>query len=1417
MGDGGLFGGDDLLALLGGGGGSTDADFLAQAAAGNRPLAGVRPPAAGSGVAGLPFGDGPLGLAANIAAQSLLPPEMARAGLFPLGLGRQQNAYDLTRQRLELAEVNRAAADPRVMRAEAAGYVRLAEGVSALAGVPFGADQRELAGRLAGYGAGLSPMLARAAPQVLEAVAGPAGSAVNLALKAAEADRYRADPLTGRRGVSGAESGARSAMLYDRLFSAGDARNTSGLGALQVGELYGDLVSRGLAPAAEGLAGLDPARVAAAARRQGVAPRPDGNYSTADRDRLAADPELREDVRQVDVGRTERVLKKYSGAVGAVREIFGANGRPNAPMAELIGALEALTAGGVGRVDPKQLEATVRDTVNAATRAGVSLRDVLTLQQESVKRLVESGASPLAAPRMVQQALDFRASLVEAGAVARPNAARGDADQLSRAKMQADEQAEASTMAGSLAVLARMADTGQLPAGSELAALGRAVAAGDDRYTAPDGSSRPVAVPPKLLRGMLDAAGPGARDAFESQLADPVGRKLAVERFRTGAVASRYQAAETREMIAGPAEANAIAVQSQLLIGPDVTRDQADMIAAVMPRVLGDLMTDATPEERRLIDEDKFEQAYAGRVAAERKTNPILDRLLARVPAADQSAFVARVAGMAKTNFRRNDPNERTFEQAQALYDRRTADKTDAIGQERRLRGEMQSAGAGDGKRAFFAQLVAAVKDADPADPAAARTAMLRAFGGEAQADMARPYQAGLVALARREAGLDGEVASLSAVTDPAERKNRAADIRRRRAELNAEKDSLLGQVEALGLDKAGPLADTARAGLRAFGRAEASAQAAAATVSDEVTADQRDAVRQELAASPADAGGVARKQNLIDAAADAAKGLGLDRRARADLTTRAGRGDLTDAEADAVERARRRRVSPDPTAAEVDAAARASGGELDARAADEYARLARRADRLGLETTEPPTRAGLDALRGRVTAEADRQAGRQADAAAALLGPDAQPTSPVAGPQERLVAAKQAAAAVLDQAAKPAAAAADGGFADPASGRRFTPAELADLRRLTADGGQMLAYRRGAEDDAGRALGAAEAVAAQTTARGAGLADPLLVPAGERLAADAARLRELARQAGVSPAALLAGTADPGRPGAAAATAEARQIAARMQEAQQAVLDRVAPPPATPAALAAAGPGAAAAQAAATESRRAAEVGPLADALFAGLAPEKAGTPEARRAAAEAVGKMDLKQRADLVAADADPDASPDRFGKLADSLGVAPDTARLARAGLLDLTARQARLAASLAPASQTPADPAAAPAAPPPVAASGTPPAAGPVPAPAAPAVPPAADLPPPVTARMAAAVPPARAAGAAAGAGSDGPAGLVGPPAPAAVPAAPPPPADQGAAAGPRRLAIEGTLKIRADGTTADLSDAYLVGSGFTVPT
>ena len=762
-------------------------DFLGQAAGGFAPLARVSPVPLRTGFEGLPLPNGPLGGAAGLAAPSLLGPTFHRLGLSPLGLGGEQNAYDLLRAQ-ELAAAQGKAVR-RAADADRAQTVRLAQGAAALAGLPFGAAERRLAETGAGVLAAASPVLTRLAPGTLDELGGATGSAAVLASRVFEAGRYRADPVSGKLGLSAGSAAAQADLLFSRLYADGTAARTAGLSAGTLGDLQAELTTRGLLPGGrpardELLAALSPDAVGAAARRQGVAP-DNGRFRPADLDKLLADPELSDKVRRVDAARVGRTLEGYSEAVAAVRDLFGANGRPDAPMAELIGGLEALTAGAVGKADPSALARSVRSTANLARQAGVSIEQALVLQQGAASQLRALGGSVLAAPGAAQEGLAFRGAYdaLGLGRVADPR--RSDVDTLTRQATGQAAEAAVSETALTLTAARKLAEVSPFRAGSDIARLVEAQSRGADTFTDAAGVTRRVALGRTELRRLVEAGG-GDAGAFDQLLADPDYLAPDVTRFGADRSARRRQADEGFAYAA--AGARDAAVGRFRGLGLDATR------AGAAADAYGRAVADTLRRGEFATGSPEFARAAADRAA----------ELLG--PAATPEVKAA-LPGLAPVGLLGADQALRAAGRGTAAdFAALNSDRATAARDQQRTRADLDSAAQAafvtlTKPGSLLGRLTQAVRDADPADPDALATAIGKSLGGAGRGELARGLAGPLRELDRMRAEAGRLADQAAGATDPALRQ----DLTDRHARLVKEARDLAERLDRTVTSRIGP------------------------------------------------------------------------------------------------------------------------------------------------------------------------------------------------------------------------------------------------------------------------------------------------------------------------------------------------------------------------------------------------------------------------------------------------------------------------------------------------------------------------------------------------------------------------------------------------------------------------------------
>ncbi len=312
-----------------------------------------------TGMEGLPFmsGGGPLAMAGMFLSPQLAQ-LMAQMGMAPTGAGHDMNVYDVMRNMQytqQQAEAVRMAA-----QADRDNYMRTFRGIAALTGTPWGAAQQQAAGSIATTAQTLAPLLVEVAPDLIDQLGGLRGSAAVMSRRIIDAGRYRDDPVTGRFGMSAQTTGELSRSLFRDLYERQDITPMMGVSAGQLGELFGELQSRGMV-AGSGTAGVSGLRGRLSASGA-LAPGQSERMTAEELDRLVLDPATEDRLRNFDFSRVRRSLQTFTGVVAAMRDIFGDAGRPNAPIQELMAGLDTLTMGQASQLDPARLADTARQT-----------------------------------------------------------------------------------------------------------------------------------------------------------------------------------------------------------------------------------------------------------------------------------------------------------------------------------------------------------------------------------------------------------------------------------------------------------------------------------------------------------------------------------------------------------------------------------------------------------------------------------------------------------------------------------------------------------------------------------------------------------------------------------------------------------------------------------------------------------------------------------------------------------------------------------------------------------------------------------------------------------------------------------------------------------------------------------------------
>lgn len=793
------------------GGMSPDVLALQQASAQFAPLSGGIQPRFFTGFEGSPlYNLGLPGYGAAMVANPWMSQQMSKVGMIPTGV-TDQNVFDLMKQqqfmKMQQAMLSQAS------RADQENIVKSMRGAAAMAGVQWTPEHQQAAVNMAQNLSTVLPTLTPAMQDFLDAAG--AGSSV-MGYRMFQANRYRADPVTGRMGMSLGSSAQQSARLYDELFMRGNPADVAGFSAGQVGAMYDELNRRGMVAATSPSDIRDNARgivdalrqaptgrdiLARAGRNVGVDPFKE--LSAGDLDKLTMDPAIAEKLRNLDVDKVKRSLQDYSHAVRAMADIFGAAGRPNAPMSELVGALDAFTGGRAAMMDPSRLALDVRKSYNMAQQLGIGLPQQIAFMQDTTAKLSQFGVESEFTGQVFQQ------SAAEFGALrghVRPNFGGLTTEQMMANVRNMGAGALASVAGNRIGLLQRMDRmAGGFQAGTTAAAAMEAIRAGQTTFIDPtSGERRSVNMNNVQLQEALtgarnakgEALGITARDVQQGLL-DTEANREALHENNTLPLLRKLQGDVDSRRVLGST------IHSQLvdrLRAAGMSREDAEAAAAKAKDKIFEGLYSLTDEQKA--SPEARNRAITGLMGSALKGAGVADDVIGKV-ATDAggmtmgSALNVTAKGLLGVNLatelNRNDPRKLADADRQSIQAEFAS----------RMQGATESLARGGALRRFMT----AIRNVDPNDPASARRAIMETFGVSADAvkdRMAKPIEDA----ARIMSDIQKNEAEIAQIKDPKQRDEAIKAQRGRYDALKHEMANLTKLGEEAGLSKPGALSD---------------------------------------------------------------------------------------------------------------------------------------------------------------------------------------------------------------------------------------------------------------------------------------------------------------------------------------------------------------------------------------------------------------------------------------------------------------------------------------------------------------------------------------------------------------------------------------------------------------------------------
>lgn len=773
------------------------------------PIATGLPPSYSTGFEGLPFMSNPM---AAMFLQPMLGQVMASQGLAPMGLS-DQNVYDTMRARQFQMEQMRLLQMTAQM--DSGNWVRTARGIAEMTGTPWGPDQMIAARALADAGSNATPMLAMMAPGLLDAMGGRRGSAAVMANQMFLGGRYRIDPVTGRMGLSADTTAQMAQSLYQGLFEDGGLEEMRGLSAGQIGEMFQQLQLRGMVAGRGTVRGPDGTlRLATrddlardvlgrmsrqelneAAQRSGV-DLPGGDVSSlnpTDLESLLGDSEVQQRMRAFDADKVKQSIKGYADAVAAVRDIFGDIGRPNAPMNELIGALQAMTMGATSQLSPGQLADMVRQTHQLAQMTGTTLDAAVALQHHAASRASQLGIEPVHAVAAAQGNLAFGGAFRGRGLGGLSSWGRFDPNQMQQMDLNLRVNAAASDRANRAAVVMRLADRfGGFEEGSQAADFVEAVREG---RADPEMLNMSDADFFAMLTGARNAAGEslGLTDGgLRVMLRDGFINREYVQRHDLGGLSRDIQLEADVMPRAGRSMSNAL------------RRGLADMIGVDAARGIADRETGQQIVDRifKTVSSEQFADAGQRNEAIGEILKQELEGTAAGNLTDTQYQMLAEQYYAQRTRDIRRDPGMRAFGNAGnefELMNPRTIEQTRRLRREGVQRAELQKQLAPLGRGGILRRAVSYLQDGRSEKDV--MKMLGTALGGVEIDKLTGELSGPLGELARMQERHDQLLARYNEASTPEQRAAIQEELEKLRADIGGQVSTITDFVETSGLD----------------------------------------------------------------------------------------------------------------------------------------------------------------------------------------------------------------------------------------------------------------------------------------------------------------------------------------------------------------------------------------------------------------------------------------------------------------------------------------------------------------------------------------------------------------------------------------------------------------------------------------
>lgn len=533
-----------------------------------------------------------------------LPSIAAQYGMYPGQFFPQHNMQQMLRADAFRAQ-QAAAVSSAMQRTDVNTWLQTSQGMAQMMGLPFGLDQRAAFRQTYAAAAPMLSMLAQYAPETVDALHGSKGSAAVMAAGLFRGGQYRMG-ADGAPGMTPESIQALTDTIEGRLYgNRGAIAGMRGVGMGSLGQIFDESSRRGYLPGSIGARSRD-TQLKMLATEEG---------RTVEELKQLSEAEIGGKLRQFDAGRVTMRLKELAGSVSAMREIFGSMGQTDAPISQIMNALEAMTQNRLGSMPAARVEQIVRQARATMENTGLSLDGLMGLTARSAAYGDQLGLARGLSIHAGQGAAALGAGYKNAfGSFGAYDAM--SAEEVTAREVLLSTRAGGSEMAQFAGAAIRTTQAMKL--GGRAAALSEALQRGDRTF---EGRSMYQVLRNGSLSDIFRSSGGDTGvAALRSAMADPFGNQENIDKYNLGGLIRKLQPEEIGEKVGQQAGESAI---MQALIAKGVPQAEAARQARAMgPSLLQALQSSdnvealSTAEGRRGIIQGALAKSMgAGRAA----------------------------------------------------------------------------------------------------------------------------------------------------------------------------------------------------------------------------------------------------------------------------------------------------------------------------------------------------------------------------------------------------------------------------------------------------------------------------------------------------------------------------------------------------------------------------------------------------------------------------------------------------------------------------------------------------------------------------------------------------------------------------------------------------------------------------------